>query len=152
MAGEPESAGGEDRRARSREKLHTLVETRTQTLALYADLAAHQPFSADPDMADSIQNFCQALVDYAASAHFQLYRYIADNKERRKAVIDVAREVYPDIARTTDAILEFNDRYDVAHFSERVAGLAGDLSSLGEMLADRIQWEDRIIAAYGGIN
>jgi len=150
MAVEPESV--EDRRARSREKLHTLVETRTQTLALYADLAAHQPFSAAPAVADSIQNFCQALVDYAASAHFQLYRYIADNKERRQSVIDVAQQVYPRIAHTTDAILDFNDRYDIAHFGERVDGLADDLSSLGEMLADRIQWEDKIIAAYGGIN
>lgn len=152
MAVEQESAQGEDRRARSREKLHTLVETRTETLALYADLAAHQPFTADPDVIDSIQNFCQALVDYAATAHFQLYRYIADNKERRQAVVEIAEEVYPQIARTTDAILDFNDRYDVAHFGERVGGLADDLSSLGEMLADRIQWEDRVIAAFGGFS
>ena len=141
---------GVDRRARSREKLFTLVETRTETLTLYARLAAHQPFTAAPDVADSVQQFCQALVDYAATAHFQLYRYIADNKERRKAVVEVAEKVYPQIARTTDAFLDFNDRYDVAHFQERVDGLAEDLSRLGELLADRIQWEDQVIQAFGG--
>ena len=35
-----------------------------------------------------VRRFCQALVDYAATAHFQLYRYIVENKERRQAVLD----------------------------------------------------------------
>ena len=80
----------------------------------------------------------------------QAEKTIADNKERRKAVVEVAEKVYPQIARTTDAFLDFNDRYDVAHFQERVDGLAEDLSRLGELLADRIQWEDQVIQAFGG--
>ena len=97
-----------------------------------------------------MRRFCQALVDYAASAHFQLYRYIVDNKERRKAVLELAERIYPQIAASTDAILDFNDRYDVAPLEARIANLADDLSQLGEMLADRIQWEDQVIDALDG--
>ncbi len=140
-------AGGVDRRARAREKLETLVNARKETLARLAELASIRPFVAEPQTEEALQDFCESLVDYAASAHFQLYRYIAENKERRRAVRAVAERIYPKIAQTTDAILEFNDRYDVARLEGRVESLSEDLSRLGELLADRIQLEDQIIAA-----
>ena len=74
---------GTDRRGRSREKLATLVRTRTETLSLYTELANQRPFEADEVTSEALQEFCQALIDYAASAHFQLYRFISDKLERR---------------------------------------------------------------------
>lgn len=142
-----QAPGGVDRRARAREKLDTLVNARTETLARLAELARIRPFVAEPQTEEALQDFCESLVDYAASAHFQLYRYIAENRERRRAVRAVAERIYPRIAETTDAILEFNDRYDVARLEGRVESLSDDLSRLGELLADRIQLEDEIIAA-----
>lgn len=140
---------GKDRRGRSREKLVTLVETRTETLSLYSELVNQRPFEADETTNDALQEFCQALIDYAASAHFQLYRYITDKLERRKPVLELADEVYPKIVRTTDGILRFNDRYEAVDLQnearEKLVLLDSDLSSLGEILAERIQLEDQVI-------
>jgi regulator of sigma D len=140
---------GKDRRGRSREKLATLVETRAETLSLYSALVNQRPFEADEATNDALQEFCQALIDYAASAHFQLYRYITDKIERRTPVLELADEVYPQIVRTTDSILRFNDRYEAVDLQnedrEKLVLLDADLSSLGEILAERIQLEDQVI-------
>lgn len=144
----------EDRRSRSREKLATLVRTRTETLALYSELANQRPFEPDEVTAEAVQEFCQALIDYTASAHFQLYRYISDRLERRAPVLSVADQVYPRIIQTTDVILRFNDKYedaDLMNGEQRLLELLdNDLSHLGEVLAERIQLEDRVIGAMTG--
>ncbi|GMQ83705.1 MAG: hypothetical protein BMS9Abin06_0443 [Gammaproteobacteria bacterium] len=143
-----------ERRGRSREKLATLVRTRSETLSLYTELAGQRPFEADEVTNEALQEFCQALIDYAASAHFQLYRYISDKLERRTPVLDVADKVYPQIAQTTDSILRFNDKYQDVDLlnvdGELLALLDADLSNLGETLAERIQLEDKVISAMTG--
>ena len=139
-----------DRRARAKERMAGLVSSRNETLSLYSDLASIRPYKAGDKTEEMVRRFCQALVDYAATAHFQLYRYIVENKERRQAVLELAEQVYPQIAATTDAILDFNDRYDVAPMEKRIDDLANDLSQLGELLADRIQLEDQVIEALDG--
>ncbi len=145
---------GNDRRGRSREKLATLVKTRSETLSLYSELANHRPFEADEVTSEALQEFCQALIDYAASAHFQLYRFISDKLERRTAVLDVADRIYPKIVQTTDRILRFNDKYedvDLLNDDQEILGLLdADLSTLGETLAERIQLEDQVIGAITG--
>jgi len=142
--------GGVDRRSKSQDKLDALVSSRTQTLTLLADLADRQPFHPEPAMEIVLRKFCEALIDYTASAHFQLYRYLADNKERRQSVLDIADELYPKIVETTDTILRFNDKYEAMSLDNSVEFLAMDLSSLGECIADRIQYEDRVINAMTG--
>jgi regulator of sigma D len=149
-----EYSAGRDRRSGSREKLVTLVKTRTETLSLYTDLARQRPFEADDVTNEALQEFCQALIDYTASAHFQLYRFISDRIERRVPVQEVADRVYPRIAQTTDAILKFNDRYeavDLLNGNRDILDLLdSDLSHLGETLAERIQLEDQVIGAMTG--
>ena len=143
-----------DRRSRSRKKLATLVKTRTETLSLYTELANQRPFEADEITREALQEFCQSLIDYAASAHFQLYRFISDKLERRVAVLKVADSIYPRIIQTTDRILRFNDKYenvDLLHGNAKALDLLdADLSHLGEALAERIQLEDRVIGAMTG--
>ncbi len=139
-----------DRRKQSQIKLQGLVQTRTETLSLLAELASRQPFSPEPATGDTLRRFCQALMDYTASAHFQLYRYIADNRERRQSVLAIAKKIYPRIVETTDVILRFNDKYESMSLDNSVEFLDVDLSSLGETLAERIQLEDEVISAMGG--
>ena len=139
-----------DRRKQSQIKLQGLVQTRTETLSLLAELASRQPFSPEPATEDTLRRFCQALMDYTASAHFQLYRYIADNRERRQSVLAIAEKIYPRIVETTDVILRFNDKYESMSLENSVEFLDVDLSSLGETLAERIQLEDQVISAMGG--
>ncbi|MDT8386432.1 MAG: Rsd/AlgQ family anti-sigma factor [Thiogranum sp.] len=149
-----ELTAGSDRRGRSREKLATLVKTRSQTLSLFTALANQRPFEPDEETNEALQEFCQALIDYAASAHFQLYRFFADKLERRTPVVDIADKVYPRIIRTTDMILRFNDKYEDVTLSSSdedvLVLLDADLSSLGETLAERIQLEDQVIRAITG--
>ena len=138
---------GIDRRGNAAEKLDVLVSSRTATLALLAELATRQPFHPEPSMEKALREFCEALIDYTASAHFQLYRYLSDNRERRSSVLSIADKLYPVIVETTDVILRFNDKYESMSFDNSVEFLAVDLSNLGECLADRIQSEDQVIVA-----
>ena len=46
-----------DRRSRSREKLATLVKTRSKTLALYSELANQRPCEADQFTSRRCRNF-----------------------------------------------------------------------------------------------
>jgi len=141
---------GIDRRSNAAEKLDVLVSSRTATLSLLAELATRQPFHPEPSMEKALREFCEALIDYTASAHFQLYRYLSDNRERRSSVLSIADKLYPVIVETTDVILRFNDKYESMSFDNSVEFLAVDLSNLGECLADRIQSEDQVITAMRG--
>ncbi|MFV2056450.1 MAG: Rsd/AlgQ family anti-sigma factor [Thiohalomonadales bacterium] len=138
--------GVQERRSQSHQDIHILVESRTTTLAKLSELASRQPFKhTDHDTQLLLQAFCESLIDYTASAHFQLYRHIDENKERRQSVAKFASDVYPNIAEYTQSILEFNDKYDCGDHCEDFSKLAADLSLLGEILADRIELEDQII-------
>jgi len=143
-------SGEVDRRSKAREKLDGLVTSRTETLSLLTELAGRQPFNTEPSMEKALRRFCEALIDYTASAHFQLYRYLADNRERRQSVLNIAEKIYPRIVETTDVILRFNDKYEAMTLDNSIEFLAIDLSNLGECLADRILLEDQVIAAMGG--
>ena len=145
-----EIPGGVDRRQQSREKLDALVTSRTATLSLLTDLAGRQPFTPEPSMEKALRSFCETLIDYTASAHFQLYRYLADNRERRASVLSIADELYPKIVETTDQILRFNDKYEGMSLDNSIEFLAMDLSNLAECIAERIQCEDEVISAMSG--
>ena len=147
---ESRNIGEVDRRNKARENLDVLVQSRTETLALLTELAGRQPFNTEPSMEKALRRFCEALIDYTASAHFQLYRYLADNRERRQSVLNIAERIYPRIVETTDVILRFNDKYEAMSLDNSIEFLAVDLSNLGECLADRIQLEDQVISAMGG--
>ncbi|MEW5755972.1 MAG: Rsd/AlgQ family anti-sigma factor [Pseudomonadota bacterium] len=137
-----------ERRSQSHQLIDELISLRTEMLTLYGVLASNRPFEANSEILNMVQEFCQSLVDYTADGHFSIYRFIAENKERRKSVLDVAQKVYPKIAETTDIILAFNDKYDSdEHCQESLNALEKDLSYLGEVLADRIEQEDQIVGA-----
>ncbi|HEY5604519.1 MAG TPA: Rsd/AlgQ family anti-sigma factor [Gammaproteobacteria bacterium] len=135
-----------ERRAQSHREIGHLVESRNDTLALLGKLASKQPFKPEHSTQLLLQNFCENLIDYTASAHFQLYRHIDENKERRIAARDIAEQIYPRIADSTQLFLDFNDKYDCEDHCDNMSELASDLSKLGELLADRIDLEDRLIA------
>lgn len=137
-----------ERRGQSHRAIQKLVDHRTQMLALYGELAAHRPYT-DSNQSEYITNllqrFCQSLIDYTADAHFRLYRFFDNNKERRATVVDIAQDVYPYIEDSTQTILDFNDKYDSDESCGDLSKLELDLSILGETLADRIEQEDRLV-------
>ena len=103
---------------------------------------------------DAIQfllpRFCQALVDYVALGHFEVYQALeeqADDSDHCRRVRRLARQCYPAIVATTEAALAFNDHYDCHVHCEVDDTLWAELSRLGEELATRIELEDRLITA-----
>jgi len=137
-----------ERRKGSHEAIAKLIAHRTDMLTLYGELASHRPYHPTDELLDLLQRFCQALVDYTADAHFRLYRFIETRNERRQSVARIAQTVYPKISVSTQRILDFNDKYDTTeHCKESLKQLEHDLSVLGEHLADRIELEDRLVAA-----
>lgn len=135
-----------ERRSQSHQMIDELIMLRTEMLTLYGTLATSRPFLGNGGVPELVQEFCQSLVDYTADAHFRLYSFIAEKKERRRGVMTIAQAIYPKIAETTDIILAFNDKYDnKQHCEESLNALEKDLSYLGEVLADRIEHEDRLV-------
>ncbi|MDV3241666.1 MAG: sigma D regulator [Methylocaldum sp.] len=87
------------------------------------------------------------LIDYISLGHFGIYQRIIDGTERRRKVLELAENIYPRIAETTDAAVEFNDKYETLIGDGLKTHLEDDLSKLGEELAMRIELEDQLISS-----
>ena len=137
----------QERRGRSQDLVNKLVAERTEMLATFCRLAGIEPYTPDLEPVQKmLQEFCQILVDYIAAGHFALYERISEGKERRQEVRDVAERVYPQIMKSTDTALDFNDKYDCEDHCTALDSLSADLSRLGEDLALRIELEDQLLA------
>jgi regulator of sigma D len=148
-----ETADVSSRRTQSREMADHLVKQRKEMLVVFWRLAGLEPFASQPEPAAAqkdLQEFCQLLVDYIAAGHFVLYERIVNGTERRKAVSDLADELFPRISTTTDVALQFNDKYDCGDHCEITDALKDDLSRIGEELALRTDLEDRLLSAMTG--
>lgn len=146
-------SSGVDRREKLHNTIASLITLRQDVVASYCQLAGVATFAKrdmenhKPDV-NHLRSFCQVMVDYTAMGHFEVYQRIIEGKERRQAVKEVAAEVYPAIAETTDYLVDFNDKYD--NLDGNTADpdlLAGDLPRLGEIIAIRGELEDQILAA-----
>ena len=138
-----------ERRRGTRDSVTKMVQERTEVLSLYWRLAGLDPFNESGQRTSAqklLQEFCQLLVDYIAAGHFSLYERIVNGTERRRELADLAQELYPRIADTTNAALDFNDKYDCDEHYEIAESFKSDLSRLGEELAVRIELEDKLIA------
>ena len=135
-----------NRRIRQTETINSLLTERQQVLVSMCELAeleaAEISFEA---IINSLKGFNQALMDYTALGHFEIYERIIDGKERRGNIKRVADRAYPSISNTTQKFVEFNDKYDGADAPDSVINLYTDLSSIGEAMADRIESEDILL-------
>jgi len=98
--------------------------------------------------AEDLSAFCESLMDYLGSGHFELYQRIIDGHERRHGVLRAAQQYYPTISETTQYLVEFNDKYD--HFdgsAEECQALREDLNKVGKALGLRSDFEDKILSA-----
>ncbi len=139
-----------DRRARTRKEIKQLISERNEVLSLYCNLAGcdgKKITTAESIDTDTLQEFCQLLIDYIATGHFELYHRISEGKERRQEILKLTNTIYPRIEKTTALAVEFNDIYDGGNnFTDELKSkLPGKLSSLGEELATRIELEDQLI-------
>lgn len=140
-----------ERRARTRKEIKQLIAERNSVLSQYYNLASHadqrDDYNEPDDVLEMLQEFCQDLVDYMATGHFEIYRRIEDGDERRNEMIDLANEIFPHITNTTQVAIDFNDLYDISKDFDKgvLKDLSKQLSVLGENLATRIDLEDKFI-------
>jgi regulator of sigma D len=133
-----------ERRNATRQQIEHMLEERTQLLALLVKASGLDEDGLDTQDEELLEEFCQVLTDYMAAGHFGLYQRIAEGKERRREVANIARSIYPQIEQSTQLALEFSEKYRAG--SSNYTNLANDLSSIGETLATRIELEDKLIA------
>lgn len=127
--------------------INAWLSERQQVLVLYNQLT--REIAKSPNIqpsATSIQGFCQILMDYVSAGHFEVYEHIVSQcEENGTSSIKLARSLYPKIAKTTDSVLEFNDKYSDDAFADEMHELDEDLSELGQKLIERMELEDRLI-------
>ena len=138
-----------DRRARTRKEIKQLIAERNSVLSQYYNLASHadQNPESNEETLELLQEFCQDMVDYLATGHFEIYRRIEEKEERRTEIMQLADQIFNRISETTAVAVAFNDLYDTSEdFNPDVLNqLPEHLSKLGEQLATRIDLEDRFI-------
>jgi len=136
--------------SRAQLMVRELLTERQEVFVLFNQLAGTAPYPAKSngdggERALMLQRFCQLLVDYVATGHFGLYEAVRNEGNCQGSTWQLAEELYPQIARTTDALLRFNDKYNCTDYCDLGDDLHTALSAAGEALASRIELEDRIV-------
>jgi regulator of sigma D len=94
-----------------------------------------------------LQRYCQLLLDYVSAGHFEVYYELLREAEAfQDGSAELATSLMPEINATTALALDFSDKYAEAG-QQALTNLAKDLSRLGEILAERFDYEDRLIDA-----
>lgn len=99
-----------------------------------------------------LQTFCQLLIDYVLSAHLKIFEKIAAAQasvSSDHAALD--KNVLSQILKSSLAALEFNDNYENYNGNpnpSEAAQLSKDLSQIGQIMENRMEWEDKLIKNY----
>lgn len=133
------------------EMIDRWLEARQKTLVALFDISTE---TAADEQSGALQTFCGLLMDYVSAGHFEIYeQLVREAREFDDGGIDLARELYPRLERTTQVILDFNDKYDTdEHTSKHVDDLPDDLSRLGECMTERFEMEDQLIERLHNIH
>jgi len=129
--------------------VNTIVDqwlmNRQDLLVIYCGLSGVASFDEkNSEHTQKIRSLCQHLVDYVSAGHFEVYdQLIKEGKEfNDRAALTTAAKLYKTIDPTTEAILDFNDKYLE---TDDLSVLAKDLSDIGQQLAARFESEDQMI-------
>ncbi len=118
------------------------LQERQDMLVLYCELSELDAESLH--CAEKLQSLCQILVDYVSAGHFEVYdRLVKEAREfDNTGALKEAQALLNVVDATTEAVLDFNDKYQE---TDDLTTIAADLSQLGETLANRFEAEDRMI-------
>lgn len=134
----------------SHKVIDTWLEERQELLVHYCRQAGLPPFIKEHKdtlpTQEEIMTFCQVLVDYVSTGHFEIYEQVikecSDNGCDSRTL---TQELYPSVNVSTDAALQFNDRYAENMDDEKAKTFGEDLSNLGQLLAERFSHEDKLL-------
>lgn len=125
------------------------LEKRQELIVNYCEIAGLSPFkqvdNALPEP-KAIKEFCNQLVDYVSTGHFEIYKEVVARCETHgQASLNQINQIIPQITDTTDLALEFNDKYAEITNSE-LTQFDRDLSTLINGLEQRFELEDQLLA------
>ncbi|AWB67117.1 sigma D regulator [Saccharobesus litoralis] len=125
------------------------LEERQEWLVRYCQLAGLPPFeknaAALPNQTE-VQAFCQVMMDYLSAGHFEIYDQIVSKCEVHGGEsVELARSLTPKIAASTEIAVSFNDKYAEANGDDDYEPFDEDLSTLGQQMEERFEYEDKLI-------
>jgi regulator of sigma D len=126
--------------------LQKWLRERRDILVKYASLASRFDDQADAQeqQQHTLRELCQLLVDYVSVGHFEVFQELLREAEAfADGSNELASDIIPSIADTTEVILGFEEKYPLTQASQ--TGYTEDLSLLGEILERRFELEDRLI-------
>jgi len=136
----------DNRRTRQVGAISALLKRRQQVLVSMCELADLESSDVTTEkVIAELKTFNQMLIDYSALGHLEIYERIVDGRERRGNIKQVADRVYPIISESTRRIIDFNDKYEGSDDAESLQGLYSDLSEIGEVMVERIEYEDMLL-------
>jgi regulator of sigma D len=125
------------------------LEERQHLVVAYCELAGLPPYQKTNHSLpaqEKITHFCQLLLDYASTGHFEVYeQIIAQCKLDGENNLKIAQELYSRITTTTDAALNFNDKYAESANDQALLDFDRDLSNLGQAMEARFEREDQLL-------
>lgn len=121
------------------------LEERRKMLVSFCELSGTKAAeTGDQVRGRRLRHLCEVLVDYVSAGHFEVYdQLMREGREfEDKPALTEAGQLFRTIDKTTQAVLDFNDKYLE---TDDLETLDSDLSRLGETLETRFEAEDRMI-------
>ena len=122
------------------------LEERQELISQFVHIPEHH---INEELNNRVQGFCQVLMDYLSSGHFEVYeQLLIEGSDFDDGSLEEAQKLLPKIQISTDIALDFNDDYSslVNPTVQQIRDFAERLSLLGESLEDRFESEDEMIA------
>lgn len=122
------------------------LKERQELIVQLCDISVN-PGSSEENKVERFQGFCQLLVDYVSVGHFEVYEQLMkEAEEYNDGGIELANKIIPQIQKSTEVALNFNDQFDDIHkVDDGIAGLVAELENLGKTLEERFELEDVLI-------
>ena len=94
----------------------------------------------------ALDDFCQSLVDYLSSGHFNIYERIIGEMEGSTPLLD-ATKIYPQLEANTQQMMDYYDTcLENAIDHDNYLEFQQALSDIGESLEARFALEDKLLA------
>jgi len=128
--------------------IDTWLNKRQELIVAYCQIAGMPPYEKNshqlPELED-ISEFCNKLVDYVSTGHFEIYREVVSACETHgeKSVLQVDGLI-PKISVSTEMSLEFTEKY--AEKEQALDNFDAHLSTLIEGLELRFELEDKLLS------
>lgn len=122
------------------------LQTRKGLIEAWVELREREEYT--PTDTPKVQAFCELLVDYVSTGHFEVYEQLALEAQdfHDATALECFQQLMPEIDKNTEIVLEFNDRYDTKeHCNAQLEDLPISLQTLGLVMDERFAYEDRLI-------